>query len=265
MQNPPNRKSKIENRNPRVVIKLGTGVLTHPEGHTLDLEQFRRLSAEFADLIAADFSCIVVSSGAVTAGVSALGLTARPTDLPGKQACAAVGQPHLVRTWDTCLHDHHIQAAQLLLTHSDIDSRLRRSNAQNTLQRLLAHPAILPIINENDSVATQELTFGDNDQLSAEVAILAAADHLVILTASDGVMDQGERVPLIDDIDSAFALVTAEKGPNSVGGMGAKLSAVKLAVQAGIPTTIAHGREPSRIADALAGKKVGTHFPIPIA
>lgn len=247
----------------RVVIKLGTGVLTQPGGHTLDLGQFRRLAAEFAALIAADYSCVLVSSGAVTAGLSALDLTARPTDLPGKQACAAVGQPHLIRTWDTSLADHHLKAAQLLLTHADIDSRLRRSNAQNTLHRLLAHPGILPIINENDSVATQELTFGDNDHLSAEVAILAAADHLVILTASDGVMDRGERVPVIDNIDSAFALVTAEKGPNSVGGMGAKLSAVKISVQAGIPTTIAHGREPNRIADALAGKQVGTHFPAP--
>ncbi len=253
--------SESTNRKSRVVIKLGTGVLTHPEGHTLDLEQFRRLAAEFAALVADGYSCIVVSSGAVTAGVSALGLTERPTDLPGKQACAAVGQPHLVRTWDTCLQNHQIKAAQLLLTHSDIDSRLRRSNAQNTLHRLLAHPGVLPIINENDSVATQELTFGDNDQLSAEVAILAGADHLVILTASDGVLDRGERVPVIDDIESAFALVTAEKGPNSVGGMGAKLTAVRLAVIAGIPTTIAHGREPNRIADTLSGKNVGTHFP----
>ena len=246
----------------RIVIKLGTGVLARPLGRSLDTPQFRRLCEEFATLVTAGHQCIVVSSGAVTAGLSVLGLTDRPLDLPGKQACASIGQPRLIRTWDTGLRRHGLSAAQLLLTHDDIDSRRRHANARNTLERLLAARNVLPIINENDSVATEELNFGDNDRLSAEVAILAKADLLVILTASDGVMDRGERVPAIDDIDSAFALVTSEKGPNSVGGMGAKLSAVKLAVHAGIPTVVADGREPNRIADALAGHDVGTRFSI---
>ncbi len=245
----------------RLVIKLGTGVLARPHGRTLDSGQFRRLSQELAELMSAGHTCIVVSSGAVTAGLSVLGLTHRPADLPGKQACASAGQPRLIRTWDTSLRRHDLNAAQLLLTHDDIDSRRRRTNARNTLERLLATRTVLPIINENDSVATEELNFGDNDRLSAEVAILAEADLLVILTASDGVMNQGQRVPVIKDIDAAFSLVTAEKGPNSVGGMGAKLTAVKIAVTAGITTVVADGRKPDRIAAALRGQDAGTRFP----
>ncbi|MGC1480788.1 MAG: glutamate 5-kinase [Chthoniobacterales bacterium] len=254
----PNADSKTARR---IVIKLGTGVLARPLGRTLDTSQFRRLCDEFAQLVSSGDQCIVVSSGAVTAGLGVLGLSDRPIDLPGKQACASIGQPRLIRTWDTGLRRHGLSAAQLLLTHDDIDSRRRHANARNTLERLLAARNVLPIINENDSVATEELNFGDNDRLSAEVAILAQADLLVILTASDGVMDRGERVPVINDIESAFAFVTNEKGPNSVGGMGAKLSAVRLAVHAGITTVVADGREPDRIADALAGRDVGTRFP----
>jgi glutamate 5-kinase len=245
----------------RIVVKLGTGILAKPGGRSLDIDQFRRLTAEFAALVAEGHSVVVVSSGAVTAGVGALGLKERPTDLPGKQACASVGQPLLIREFARHLGRHDLQPAQLLLTHDDIDSRKRRVNARNTLERLLAARTVVPIFNENDSVAVEELNFGDNDRLSAEVALLVEADLLIICTSADGVLDGGRRVPLIRDIDSAFALVLPEKGANSVGGMAAKLTAVKIAVTGGVETAIIDGRAPGGVLAAAHGEDVGTRFP----
>jgi glutamate 5-kinase len=246
----------------RIVVKLGTGILARPGGRSLDTDQFRRLSAEFAALVNEGHSVIVVSSGAVTAGVGALGLSERPTDLHGKQACASVGQPLLIREFARNLGKHGLSPAQILLTHDDIDSRRRRSNARNTVERLLASRTVVPIFNENDSVAVEELNFGDNDRLSAEIALLAEADLLIILTSADGVLDAGRRrVPLIKDIDAAFALVLPEKGANSVGGMAAKLTAVKIAVTGGVETVIADGRREGCVLDAAHGEDVGTRFP----
>lgn len=247
----------------RIVVKLGTGILAKPGGRSLDAAQFRRLGTEFANIVRAGHELVVVSSGAVAAGVHALGLSERPTDLPGKQACASVGQPLLVREFDRTLAKHGLHTAQLLLTHGDIDSRHRHANARNTLERLLAAKTVLPIINENDSVAVEELNFGDNDRLSAEVALLASADLLVILTSSDGVLSSGVRVPVIRDIDKAFDLVLPVKGAFSVGGMRAKLSAVKIATTGGVETVVADGRKPDRIAGAIAGDDIGTRFPVP--
>lgn len=246
----------------RIVVKLGTGILAKPGGRSLDSAQFQRLVGEFAALVEAGHSVIVVSSGAVTAGVSALGLKERPADLPGKQACASVGQPLLIREFDRNLSRHGLNAAQLLVTHDDIDSRRRRANARTTLERLLAARTVIPIFNENDSVAVEELNFGDNDRLSAEVALLVEADLLIILTSADGVLDANRRrVPLIRDIDSAFALVLPEKGPNSVGGMTAKLTAVKIAVTGGVETCIIDGRRDGGVLEAANGGDVGTRFP----
>jgi glutamate 5-kinase len=246
----------------RIVVKLGTGILARPGGRSLDTDQFRRLSAEFAALVNESHSVIVVSSGAVTAGVGALGLSERPADLHGKQACASVGQPLLIREFARNLGKHGLSPAQILLTHDDIDSRRRRANARNTVERLLEARTVVPIFNENDSVAVEELNFGDNDRLSAEIALLTEADLLVILTSADGVLDaERRRVPLIKDIDSAFALVLPEKGANSVGGMAAKLTAVKIAVTGGVETVIADGRREGCVLDAAHGADVGTRFP----
>jgi glutamate 5-kinase len=248
----------------RVVVKLGTGILAKPGGRSLDASQFRRLAGEFADLISAGHEIVVVSSGAVAAGVHALGLDERPTDLPGKQACASVGQPLLVREFDRTFSRRGLRTAQLLLTHGDIDSRHRHANARNTLERLLSARNVVPIINENDSVAVEELNFGDNDRLSAEVALLAGADLLVILTSADGVLaGDGRRMPVIRDIDKAFEFVRPEKGAYSTGGMRTKLAAVKIAVGAGIETVIADGRKPLRILGAIERQDVGTRFPVP--
>jgi glutamate 5-kinase len=246
----------------RLVIKLGTGVLSRTGGRALDTAQFRRIASEVAALHQEKISCILVSSAAIAAGVRVLGLPSRPSDLPGKQACAAAGQPELMRLYSASFRPHGLHAAQLLLTHGDIDSRTRRANARNTLDRLLSSGTVIPIINENDSVAVEELRFGDNDRLSAEVAQLVKADHLIILTSVDGLQDAaGRRVPEVRDIGSVAGLVRPEKGEESVGGMKTKLEAVRLAVDSGIPCTILDGRQAGQIAASLSGEDVGTRFP----
>jgi len=247
-----------------VVIKLGTGVLSRTGGRALDTAQFRRIAGEVAALHKAGTSCLLVSSAAIAAGVRVLGLAVRPDDLPGKQACAAAGQPELMRIYAAAFRPHGLHAAQLLLTHGDIDSRTRRANVRNTLDRLLAARTVVPVINENDSVAVEELRFGDNDRLSAEVAQLVRADRLIILTSVDGLLDaDNRRVPVVKNISAAAGLVRLEKGEESVGGMKSKLEAVHLAVESGIPCSILDGRKPGQIAAALAGKDVGTRFPAP--
>lgn len=245
-----------------IVLKFGTGILTtDASGLQLDRTQFARLSAEIATLAAAGHAVVLISSAAVAAGVAALGLDARPSSLPGKQACAAVGQSQLMRAYEDGFAQHGLIAAQLLLTHGDIDSRQRRCNAQNTLRELLAHPRVVPVINENDSVAVEELRFGDNDRLAAEVAVLCHADVFLILTRTDGLRANGQRVPVVTDLDGARRHVTGDKGEHSTGGMGSKLEAVGYATAAGIETWILDGLRPGQIAAALSGADVGTRFP----
>lgn len=249
----------------RIVIKLGTGLLTRPDGAALDAAQFERLCAEIAALVADGAECLVVSSGAVGAGMMVLGLTERSGDIPTKQACAAIGQSRLMRQYETHFAAHGLSVAQLLLTHGDLDSRARHANARNTLNRLLQHRGIVPIINENDSVAIEELRFGDNDRLSAEVAMLAGADLLIILTNAAGLTQDGEGrgdpIPTVENVDDVMHLASEHRGPLSTGGMGSKLQAVKLAVDAGIPTVIAHGRTAGLLGRIVAGESVGTRFP----
>jgi glutamate 5-kinase len=245
----------------RIVLKFGSGILTRANGAGLDARQFARLGGEVAALMADRHECIVVSSGAVAAGMSVLGLRERPTDLSTAQASAAIGQSKLMRAYETAFARHKLNVAQLLLTHSDLDSRIRHANARTTLKRLLTAGGVVPIINENDSVAVEELKFGDNDRLSAEVAMLADAGLLIILTQVDGLIDQqGKVIPLVKDIDRVTGFATESKGRFSVGGMISKLQAVKIAVDAGIPTVIVNGRRPGQIAAAVAGKPVGTRF-----
>ena len=248
----------------RIIIKLGTGILTSPAGNRLDRSQFVRLTAEVAALVGAGHRVALVSSGAVGAGMVRLGLAKRPEDLPGIQACAAVGQSRLMNLYESLFAKHGLGVAQLLLTHPDIDSRSRYENARNTLARLFEHRGIVPIINENDSVATEELRFGDNDRLSAEVACLADADLLILLTSADGLMrsveEKGEPIPLVRDVDSVAHFAAATKGRLSVGGMVSKLQAVKYAVAHGVPVVIANGRTPGVIGRAVAGERVGTRF-----
>ncbi len=245
----------------RIVLKFGSGILARAAGNGLDTKQFLRLTAEVAELIRSGHECLIVSSGAVAAGMAVLNLDERPTDLASCQACAAVGQSKLMRAYETSFARHKLNVAQLLLTHGDLDSRARHANARNTLRRLLAVRNVVPIINENDSVAVEELKFGDNDRLSAEVAMLADADLLIILTGVDGLLDrEGNVIPVVKDVAEASKFADGSKGKFSVGGMVSKLQAVKLAVEAGIATGILNGRSARQIGAFVAGEKTGTRF-----
>jgi len=249
-------------RSQRLIVKFGSGILSNPKGNDLDRRQFARLCAEVAALVRAGHECLIVSSGAVAAGMAALGLTERPKQLAARQACAAVGQSRLMGLYSTMFAKHRLHVAQLLLTHSDLDSRTRHANAGNTLEQLFARRNVVPVINENDSVAVEELNFGDNDRLSAEVAQLVHADRLFLLTSVDGVLDaEGRLVSQVRDINEVADFVRQEKGRLSVGGMTTKLQAVKIATDAGIRAQILNGRKPGLLRAALAGKKVGTVFP----
>src|SRR6516164_3991704 len=205
----------------------------------------------------AGHQCLLVSSGAVGAGLMLMGMKERPKDLPSIQACAAIGQSRLMRWYETFFQRHALHVAQLLLSHQDIDSRTRYQNARNTLERLLRFGNVVPIINENDSVAVDELRLGDNDRLSAEVAILSRAGLLVILTSVEGLLDSlGNRIPEVKDLGPVFHLASTETGPHSTGGMVTKLQAVKMATGAGIPTVIASGLQPGIMAAAINGGPV---------
>lgn len=245
----------------RIVLKFGSGILATPCGTNLDQRQFARLTKEVAGLVAAGHEVLVVSSAAVAAGLGALGLTERPEELAARQACAAVGQGRLMATYTEHFAKHDLPVAQILLTHGDLDSRIAYANVRNTVSRLLAS-RVVPIINENDTVAVEELRFGDNDRLSAEVAILAEAQLLVLLTSVDGLLDaKGRTIPRVDNLEEVQKFVRDEKGRLSVGGMSSKLQAVRAAVEAGIPTIIASGRKPGALVRAAQGKPSGTYFP----
>lgn len=245
----------------RIVVKFGSGILANARGTTLEERQFVRLAAEVAGLVKAGHECVIVSSGAVAAGLGVLGLKERPDDLAARQACAAIGQSKLMQNYATQFASHGLNVAQLLLTYSDLDSRTAYQNVRNTLARLFERRTVVPIINENDTVAVEELKFGDNDKLSAEVAVLVEADLLIMLTSVDGLLDErGKIVRVVEDIDGVARLARQEKGKFSVGGMISKLQAVKLAVEAGISTHIASGRKAGRIPGIVAGKPFGTRF-----
>jgi glutamate 5-kinase len=251
----------MSDKRKRIVIKFGTGILTKSPGNTLNPAQLRRLTGEVAELVEAGHQCLLVSSGAVGAGLMLMGIRERPSDLPSIQACAAIGQSRLMRHYETLFQRHGLHVAQLLLSHQDIDSRTRYQNARNTLERLFRFRTVVPIINENDPVAVEELRFGDNDRLSAEVAILAEADLLIILTSVPGLLDEHNRlIPQVTDIEAVTHLARADKGAFSRGGMVTKLQAAKIALQVGIPSVIASGLEPGIMAAAAEGKPAGTRI-----
>ena len=245
------------------VIKAGTGVLTRVEDGTLDGASLVRLVTAIAGLIEDGHSCLLVSSGAVGAGVSAFGLKGYPSDLETRQACAAVGQARLMHTYENLFRNFEISVAQVLLSGSDLHDDDRANYVKNTLSRLLSEKRILPILNENDSVAVDELRVGDNDMLSARVAKLVGAERLILLTSVDGLLNPADDslVPEVADFESVANFAKDEQGRFSIGGMASKLKAVRFAVENGIETHIAHGRKPERMAgifDGVAG--VSTRF-----
>ena len=247
----------------RVVVKVGTHAIAAKTGRP-DYAALRRLVSQLCRLRKDGHEVIFVSSGAVAAGVEAMGLKSRPSDVNDVQMCAAVGQARFIYEYERLFAAHGIQIGQLLLTHYDFEDRRRSQNVRKALERLVAR-RIVPIVNENDVVADEELkgqTFGDNDWLSFLIAKLVRADALVLLTTVDGLLDaDGRRIPEVANLRGVSRLVRpGEKGNLSKGGMDSKLRSVKAAVSAGIDTWIANGRRPA-LPQLLAGKPVGTFFP----
>jgi glutamate 5-kinase len=248
----------------RVVVKLGTGVLTDSR-KLIDPAQLEQLVAQVAALRRAGKEIVLVTSGAVGAGMGALGYKTRPTDLAEKQACAAVGQTRLMAVYEKLFGKHGLVVAQVLLTHEDLEHHERHLNARNTLVTLLGR-GVVPIINENDAVSFTEIKFGDNDKLSALVASLLPADLLVILTTVDGVIENfGEKnaktISVIEKIDSAIEdMAGGTTSETAVGGMKSKVEAAKIVVRSGIPLVIASGRNKQVLTQILDGDDEGTLF-----
>ena len=257
-------RSKLLKDVTRVVVKLGTGVLTDSRKQ-LDLAQMQQLVAQVAEQRRTGKEIVLVSSGAVGAGMGALGLARRPSELADLQACAAIGQSRLMATYDKLFGAFGLTVAQILLTHDDLEHHERHLNARNTLVSLLRH-GMIPIINENDAISFTELKFGDNDKLSALVASLLPADLLLILTTVDGVLENfgkpnSKVIHTIERIDSGVErLACGTDSATAVGGMTSKIEAAKIVVRSGIPLVIASGRKRQTIASVLAGQTEGTLF-----
>jgi glutamate 5-kinase len=257
-------RSKLLKKASRIVVKLGTGILTD-SGKQPDFGQMQQLTAQIAEQSKAGRQMVLVSSGAVGAGMGVLGYSKRPGDLAELQACAAIGQSRLMATYEKLFGTFGLSVAQVLLTHDDLEHHERHLNARNTLVTLLRH-GVIPIINENDVVSTTELKFGDNDKLSALVASLLPADLLVILTTVEGVLENfgkpdSKTIPLIERIDPALeSLAGGTDSATAVGGMASKIQAAKIVVRSGIPLVIASGRKKHALARVLAGQEEGTLF-----
>ncbi|NLY55431.1 MAG: glutamate 5-kinase [Firmicutes bacterium] len=248
----------------RIVIKVGTSSLTHANGK-LHYQAIERLVQEVADLVNSGREVILVSSGAVGAGMGRLGLSTRPKTIPEKQAVAAVGQGLLMQIYERMFSQYGQVVAQVLLTREDIGDRKRYLNAQNALSTLLSL-GVVPIINENDTVAVEELKFGDNDTLSALVASLTNADLLIILTDIDGIYTADPRVHpeavLLDNLTYPELIKRVEAGGEGsgmgTGGMRTKLEAARIATAAGIKVIVAQSSIPNVLTRICAGEQLGT-------
>ncbi|MEM0896205.1 MAG: glutamate 5-kinase [Verrucomicrobiota bacterium] len=245
----------------RVVLKFGSGILTRSSKRVaLDNNQFEDLVAGVAKLVKEGHRPLVVSSGAAAAGMMAFGLEERPEDLATLQACCAVGQSRLMHFYETLFRAHGLSVAQVLLTNDDFRTPERREYVKSTVERLLTFENVVPIFNENDSVSVDELKFGDNDELSAKIAVLVKADQLMILTSVDGVQDESGQLVASATVDEALRLVRGEIGEFSTGGMQTKLEAVRMARAEGIATVIANGRKAEQLSELVAGKGIATRF-----
>jgi glutamate 5-kinase len=251
-----------------LVVKVGTGTLTGPDGH-FDRENCSRLAAELAEA-ARSRRVVLVTSGAIALGADRLGLVrsaSRPWDIATKQACAAVGQPDLVAAWGEALAPHGVKVAQVLLTAEDLASRKRFLNARRTFARL-AELGVLPVVNENDTVAVEEIKVGDNDSLAALVATCVEGELVAMLTDVEGLYDRPPREPgarLLTEVPRVTAEVERMAGgagsERSVGGMATTVRAAKRLAAQGVATALLSGRRPGALGDLLGGAAVGTFFP----
>ncbi|MDD2321352.1 MAG: glutamate 5-kinase [Geobacteraceae bacterium] len=259
-------RTSIQSKLKRIVIKIGSRVLTADDGG-LDTAFLDSLAIEIAKLREKGSEVVVVSSGAIAAGICNLGLEQRPKTIPQKQATAAVGQSKLIQAYEEAFSLHDLKVAQILLTGDDLANRLRFLNARATLDALFAY-GVVPVINENDTVVVEEIKFGDNDNLSALVTSLVEASLLIILTDIDGYYDADPRtdanahlVPLVRTITRSVERAAAGSGSSvGTGGMATKIAAAKRAGRYGVSTLIINGRKPGTLARALAGEEVGTLF-----
>lgn len=250
----------------KIVLKVGTSLLTYKNGK-INLNRMEKLVRVIADLRNSGREVILVSSGAVGVGAGMIGLDEKPTELVQKQALAAIGQVGLLRLYQKFFDEYNQTVAQVLLTRDGIENSTRRKNARNTLNRLL-EMGIIPVVNENDTVSTHEIEFGDNDTLSASVATLIHADLLLILTDTDGVFtadphrNQGARkvskvMKASDDLKGINLKGSSKMGS---GGMGSKIAAAELCRQHNVDVVIASGADPSQVTEVLEGKDLGTLF-----
>lgn len=257
---------KISERK-RIVVKVGTSTLTHKTGR-LNIRRVEQLVKTLADIYNAGYEVILVSSGSIGLGMGKLGLRERPKDTPGKQACAAVGQCELMYLYDKLFSGYSITVAQILLTKYTLLED-RRRNVENALEKLLAL-GTLPVVNENDTVAIDELELevGENDSLAAMVATIAKADLLIIMSDIDGLYDCDPRksedaklIPVVHEIDDEIRSRAGGAGTKfGTGGMKTKINAVERAYEAGIDVVLMNGRHPRRLYDLFADRQVGTLF-----
>ena len=256
-------KAEIVARARRVVIKVGSAVLSDADGLRADV--IDQLASQVEDAVRAELEIVIVSSGAVAAGRAKLGKLGGAT-IAARQAAAAAGQIELMSAWARCFAAHGRTVGQILLTHQDVAERKRRANANQTISELLG-AGVIPIVNENDTVAVEEIRLGDNDELSSLVASLVQAELLIILSDVPGVLTGDPRkrpdaslVPVITDPEAGMrGLVAESAGPLGSGGMATKLKSARQAARAGIATIIAPGREPGTITAALdPAREIGT-------
>lgn len=250
----------------KIVVKVGTSTLTHSTG-MLDIRRVEQLCRVISDLKNAGNEMILVSSGAIAMGVGKLNLSKRPDDIPGKQAAAAVGQCELMYTYDKLFSEYNHTVAQILLTGSDVKDDVRHENFKNTVSALLRLKA-LPIINENDTVSTDEISVGDNDSLGAIVAATVGADILILLSDIDGLYTADPRkdpaatlISAVGEINDEIRALAGGKGSQfGTGGMSTKINAAAICAEAGIDMVIANGADPNNLYDIIEGKPIGTRF-----
>lgn len=262
-------KARLLRHTRRIVVKVGSSILSSTEG--IRPESVFSLVQDLATLRENGKEVVLVTSGAVASGMSRLGMKERPKTIPAKQAAAAVGQIALMALYEQHFSTRGVRVAQILLTHEDLADRRRYLNAKHTMLTLL-EAEVLPIVNENDTVAVEEIQFGDNDNLSALVAVLVEADFLIILSDVEGLYDKDPRVhtdatliPLMEKLDEAAFLNAGSAGALGRGGMLSKLEAAQKAALSGIPTIVADGRQKDTLLSILdPAKEVGTLF-LPVA
>lgn len=251
----------------RIIVKVGTTTLTHPNGR-MNLERMEKLCRALTDLNSRGKEVILVSSGAIAAGTNRLRLPERPRDILGKQAASAVGQAALMQIYENLFMAYNQNMAQILLTKDVVENETLKANARNTFFTLLSM-GIIPVVNENDTISTDELGFSENDALSAYVALLTDADLLVILSDVEGLYDSDPKkngnAKLIGEVTQFTGDLDANAGGSSdalgTGGMHTKLAAAKMAAEAGIDAVIASGEEPGVLYDIMDGAEIGTYFP----